>query len=229
MTSHLHPDKMTPEHRFLKLKNLLREMGSVLIAFSGGVDSTFLLRVARDVLGSENVLALTALSPTYPRSEFEESRALAASFGVRHVVVESNELNIPGFTQNDRRRCYLCKKELFSLCRSKSQELGFLAVLDGSNLDNLGDYRPGRDAAEELAVRSPLMEAGLTKEDIRFFSRQMGLPTWNKQPFACLSSRFPYGTVITPNASPAWSAANPSCAAGSFGITGYATTGRPPG
>jgi uncharacterized protein len=197
-TSHLHPGKMTPEHKFLKLKNLIQEMDSVLVAFSGGVDSTFLLRVARDVLGAENVLAFTALSPTYPRSEFEESRELAASFGVRQVVVESNELEIPGFAQNDRRRCYHCKKELFSLCRRKAEELGFRTVLDGSNLDDLGDYRPGREAAEELGVRSPLMEAGLTKEDIRFFSRKMGLPTWDKQPFACLSSRLPYGTEITP-------------------------------
>jgi uncharacterized protein len=189
---------MPLEKKFLQLKSILQEMGSVLIAFSGGVDSTFLLRVARDVLGPEKVLALTAVSPTYPPSEFEESRALAASLGVRQVVVESNELEIPGFSRNDRRRCYHCKKELFTLCRLKAVEMGFRTVLDGSNVDDLGDFRPGREAAGELAVRSPLLEAGLTKEDIRLLSRKMGLPTWDKQPFACLSSRFPYGTEITP-------------------------------
>jgi uncharacterized protein len=189
---------MPLENKFLQLKNILQEMGSVLIAFSGGVDSTFLLRVARDVLGADKVLALTAVSPTYPPSEFQESQTLAVSLGVRQVVVESNELEIPGFARNDRRRCYHCKKELFSLCLQKAAEMGFQAVLDGSNQDDLGDFRPGREAAGELAVRSPLLEAGLTKEDIRLLSREMGLPTWDKQPFACLSSRFPYGTDITP-------------------------------
>lgn len=180
-----------------RLKAILSEMESALIAFSGGVDSTFLLKVARDVLGASKVVALTATSPTYPEYEFEESRRLARELGVRQLVFESNELEIPGFARNEPDRCYHCKQELFSLCASKAQELGFSVVLDGSNLDDLGDYRPGRNAAQELEVRSPLVEAGLGKDEIRRLSRELGLPTWNKQPFACLSSRFPYGTEIT--------------------------------
>jgi uncharacterized protein len=156
-----------------------------------------LLRVARDVLGASKVIALTATSPTYPHSEFEESCSLAAALQVRQLVVESNELEIPGFSRNDPRRCYHCKHALFSLCRDKAEEMGFVFILDGSNMDDLRDYRPGREAARELAVRSPLMEALLTKDDIRSLSRQLDLPTWQKQPFACLSSRFPYGTEIT--------------------------------
>lgn len=189
---------MTVARKYERLQTLLQEMESAVIAFSGGVDSTFLLRVAVNVLGPEKVVALTATSPTYPEHEFEESRALAAAFGVRQVVIESNELDIPGFARNDRRRCYHCKKELFSLCRDKARELGYRAILDGSNLDDLKDFRPGREAAQELEVRSPLLEAGLTKEEIRQLSRELNLPTWDKQPFACLSSRFPYGTEITP-------------------------------
>lgn len=189
---------MSVDQKFQKLQNLLREMEKVVIAFSGGVDSTFLLRVARDVLGAQNVVALTATSPTYPQYEFEESQKLAASFAVRQVVVESNELEIPGFAANDPRRCYYCKHELFSICRQQARELGFAFILDGSNADDLADYRPGREAACELAVRSPLLEAGLSKDEIRELSRRLDLPTWQKQPFACLSSRFPYGTEITP-------------------------------
>ncbi len=186
------------EAKYENLQAILRQLGSALIAFSGGVDSTFLLRVAHDVLGPDKVAALTATSPTYPQSEFAESQALARAIGVRQVVVESNELEIPGFAQNDPRRCYWCKRELFSLCRQTARELGLAAVLDGSNRDDLGDYRPGREAACELAVRSPLLEADLGKAEIRELSRRLGLPTWQKQAFACLSSRFPYGTEITP-------------------------------
>lgn len=189
---------MSLEDKYTKLKDLLREMETAVVAFSGGADSTFLLRVATDTLGPEKVVAMTATSPTYPQSEFEESRALAAAIGVRQIVVESNELDIPGFAENDRRRCYWCKRELFSLCRDQAAALGFRTVLDGSNTDDLHDHRPGRDAARELAVRSPLLEAGLTKDEIRELSRRLQLPTSEKQPFACLSSRFPYGTEITP-------------------------------
>jgi len=189
---------MNIDQKFQVLQDLLKEMGKVVIAFSGGVDSTFLLRVAKDVLGAENVIALTATSPTYPQYEFAESQKLASAIGVRQIVVESNELEIPGFAGNDPRRCYYCKQELFSICRQQAQELGFAFILDGANADDLADYRPGREAACELSVRSPLLEAGLGKDEIRELSRQLDLPTWKKQPFACLSSRFPYGTEITP-------------------------------
>lgn len=185
------------DERYARLKTELARFGSVVVAFSGGVDSTFLLKVAIDVLGRDKVLALTATSPTYPEFEFQEACRLAEQFEAKQLVVESNELEIPGFAQNDRRRCYHCKSELFGICRDKARELGYAEILDGSNLDDLQDYRPGREAACELAVRSPLLEAGLGKEDIRTLSRRLRLATADKQAFACLSSRFPYGTEIT--------------------------------
>ena len=188
---------MKLENKFQELKNILTDLGSAVVAFSGGVDSTFLLQTARDVLGSNRVIALTATSPTYPSHEFNESVRLANELGVQQIVVDSNELEIPGFAENPPRRCYHCKKELFEICLNKARELGYAEVLDGSNLDDLDDYRPGREAATELKVRSPLLEAGLTKEDIRALSRKSGLSTAEKQPFACLASRFPYGTRIT--------------------------------
>ncbi|MDO3378919.1 ATP-dependent sacrificial sulfur transferase LarE [Geoalkalibacter halelectricus] len=188
---------MSLNEKYTRLKDILADCGSALIAFSGGVDSTFLLRVARDMLGPDKVIALTATSPTYPRHEFELSCRLAREFGVSQIVVESNELDIEGFSQNPPDRCYHCKRELFSLCRDKARDLGFHVIFDGSNSDDLQDYRPGRRAGEELQVRSPLVEAGLSKDDIRALSRDLGLETWDKQPFACLSSRFPYGVEIT--------------------------------
>ncbi|NOY12952.1 MAG: ATP-dependent sacrificial sulfur transferase LarE [Deltaproteobacteria bacterium] len=183
--------------KYQQLKRSLAEFESVVVAFSGGVDSTFLLRVASEVLGPEKVLALTATSPTYPQFEFEQSQKLAREIGVEQLVIESNELEIPGFAENSPQRCYHCKHELFSRCLQQAEEFGYQTVLDGSNLDDLNDYRPGRDAIKQLRVSSPLLDAGLGKADIRQLSKQLGLPTWDKQPFACLSSRFPYGTRIT--------------------------------
>lgn len=182
--------------KYEHLRRSLADMGTVLIAFSGGVDSTFLLRVARDVLG-DRAWAVTAASPIHPAAELRESSRLAKSIGVFPIVIQSNELIIPGFADNPPERCYHCKRELFRLCLEKAAELGVEWVADGSNTDDLNDYRPGRRALRELGIRSLLLEAGLSKEDVRRLSRELGLPTWDKQPYACLASRLPYGTEIT--------------------------------
>ena len=162
----------TLAHKEAQLHALLGGFDRVVIAFSGGVDSTFLLWSAVSILGREHVVAMTATSPTYPLREQNESRRLAATLGIRHLIFESNELEIPGFADNPPRRCYHCKHELFSLCLAKARELGFTTVLDGANHDDLADYRPGHDATRELGIRSPLLEVGLAKAEIRELSRR---------------------------------------------------------
>jgi uncharacterized protein len=187
----------TPDdlRRYEALLAELRELGSAVIALSGGVDSTFLLHAAREALGNA-LLAVTATSPTYPASEREEAERIAREWEVRHRLVESNELEIPGFSRNPPDRCYHCKKELFGILAGIAREEGYHAVCDGSNADDASDFRPGRRAAREHSVRSPLHDCGLTKDAIRRLSRRFSLPTADRGSFACLSSRFPYGTPI---------------------------------
>lgn len=182
--------------KFQNLKNNIKSLGSVAIAYSGGVDSTFLLKVAADVLG-DKVIAITAKSTTYPEREFKEAVKYIGDIGAKHIVIISEELEIEGFAKNPIDRCYFCKKELFSKVRKVADDNNINAVLDGSNADDVSDFRPGMKAANELKVISPLKDAGLTKDNIRELSKNLGLPTWNKPAFACLSSRFPYGNEIT--------------------------------
>ncbi len=188
---------MPLDRKISRLKKVLKGYGSALIAFSGGVDSTFLLKVASQVLPASKLLAVTANSVTYPREELEFSRKIARYLGVRHKVISTSEINNADFALNSLKRCYFCKKELFSRLKKMAARDGLNFVFDASNVSDKNDFRPGAKAVKELKIRSPLQESGFTKDEVRTASRQMGLVTWDKPSLACLASRVPYGTRIT--------------------------------
>jgi uncharacterized protein len=187
---------MISDKKFIRLKEIIKEMDSVVIAFSGGADSSFLLAAAVQTLG-EKVIAATARSFTYPGRELKEAKAIAGKLNCRHIIISTGELEIKEFINNHRNRCYFCKKELFLKLISVKNEYKLNSVADGTNYDDLKKYRPGLKALKELGIRSPLAEACLTKEEIRQYSRQLNLPTWNKQNLSCLASRLPYGEKIS--------------------------------
>jgi len=196
-TSALETVRRSSEPKLARLKEAIASPGSALVAFSAGVDSTFVLAVAKEVLG-ERAVALTAHSPSVPQAEREEARRLAASLGVRHLERESREGEDPRYLANPVDRCYYCKSELYRLCEETARAEGLAVVLDGFNADDRRDHRPGHRAARERSVRSPLAEAGLGKDEVRAWSEAYGLATWDKPQMACLASRIPYGTPVTP-------------------------------
>lgn len=181
--------------KYGRLKDYLASLGSVAVAFSSGVDSTFLLYAAKEALG-DHAIAVTASSCSFPERELKEAKEYCKKMGIRHFVIKSEELEIEGFSHNPKNRCYLCKHELFEKIGALAKEQGINEIAEGSNLDDNGDYRPGLQAVAELGVKSPLRHIGFTKQEIRELSQYLNIPTWNKQSFACLSSRFPYGDLI---------------------------------
>ena len=178
------------EKKYNRLKEIIGSMGRVLVAYSGGVDSTLLLKVAVDTLGDQHVLAVTALSPLYPERELKGAKEIVQKLGTRQVLVESNELEIDGFSKNPPNRCYYCKRELFRKMVKLAQQEGIPFIMEGSTLDDEKDHRPGRKAVQELGIRSPLQEALFTKKEVRELSNLLALSTWDKPSFACLASRF---------------------------------------
>jgi uncharacterized protein len=188
---------MTLVEKHARLRGLIADCGSALVCYSGGVDSTLLLKVAHDVLG-ERCVAMVALSPTMAASEHKAALELATQIGAQIEVVESHELSHPEFRMNPQDRCYYCKGELLDLARPLAERLGLREILLGTNTDDLGDYRPGLQAVQDHGARQPLLDAGLSKAEVRELSKELGLSTWDKPQLACLSSRFPYGTEITP-------------------------------
>ncbi|MEO5510373.1 MAG: ATP-dependent sacrificial sulfur transferase LarE [Longimicrobiales bacterium] len=188
----------TPDLRLARLEEILRACGSVCIGYSGGVDSVFLAKVALDVLGPENVLAVTGRSEAYPEVQRDMALECSREHGIPHLEIHTDELQDPNYAANPTNRCYFCKSELWTRLRGVADAHDLAYVLDGSNADDARDYRPGMQAAREREVRSPLLEAGLTKEDIRMFSQRLNLPTWDQPSSPCLSSRLPYGLAVTP-------------------------------
>jgi uncharacterized protein len=188
---------LTMHEKLERLRALFRQMESVIVAYSGGLDSAFVLSVAHEVL-AERVLALTAVSPSLPQREREDAERIAKAIGARHELLESNEIHNPSYASNPADRCFHCKSELYGMTQRRLRELDFACVVNGTNVDDLGDYRPGLAAADRAGVRSPLVEVGLRKDEVRVLARELGLSFWDKPAAACLSSRIPYGTPVTP-------------------------------